>query len=370
MESSTSHFQDDPFRQVVEMAPIAVLMVSEAGLIELANVQAEKVFGYSRDELLGRSVDSLLPQNLQAQHSHHRHMFFHNPSPRAMGSGRDLFARRKDGREFPVEIGLNPIHTPTGMKVLSTIVDISERKQVEARQQQLLEDLKRINEELDSFAFVASHDLKSPLRGIDQLATWIIEDVGDAASAETQDHVRLMRGRIKRMERLLDDLLAYSRVGRTDSDISTVDTSVLVRDIFDLMDTLKPVSLDLSQNMPVLQTRKVPLELVFRNLISNAIKHNDKPAGRIAVDAQAIDGGYVFTVADNGPGIAPEHQKRVFEMFQTLKPRDELEGSGIGLALVKKAIHLAGGKISVDSDGRNGCKFLFVWPNSTEGERT
>lgn len=372
MEISEHRFQDDPFRHVIEMAPIAVILINENGLIELVNVQAERIFGYTRDELLGTSVDALLPDRFQGQHSHHRHMFFHNPVPRAMGSGRDLFAKRKDGSEFPVEIGLNPLTTSSGMKVLSTIVDISERKQAEIRQQQLMTDLKRINEELNSFAFVASHDLKSPLRGIDQLATWIVEDLGDDVSAETQGHIRLMRGRIKRMERLLDDLLAYSRVGRTDDEIATVETAILIKDIFDMMVSLKPISLDLGKNLPILRTRKVPLELVFRNLICNAIKHNDKPLGCIRVDAEVVDGGYVFVVSDNGPGIAPEHQQRVFEMFQTLKPRDEMEGSGIGLALVKKAIHLVGGSISIESDGQNGCTFRFVWPMSspTDGGRS
>lgn len=354
--------QEDQFRQVVEMAPNAMIMIGSNGQIEMVNAQTEKIFGYARTDLLGKSIDVLLPERFRGLHPHHRQQFFEQPVPRPMGGGRDLYGLRRDGTEFPVEIGLNPISTEGGVKVLSAIVDISERKLAELRQRELITELTRINEELNNFAYVSSHDLRSPLRGIDQLATWISEDLGEIVPAETREHLILMRNRIKRMEMLLDDLLAYSRVGRNNEEIEVVNTHELVSDIFDLTANNKGIEMRIIGTLPVILTRRVPLELVFRNLIGNAIKHHDKESGVIEVSARVTQGHVEFLVKDDGPGIEPEHQQRVFGMFQTLKPRDQVEGSGMGLALIKKAVDAVGGEVSVESDGKHGCLFHFTWP--------
>jgi PAS domain S-box-containing protein len=357
--------QEEQFRQVVEMAPNGMVMIDKTGTIELVNSQAEIIFGYARSELLGQSIDLLLPPRFRGNHPQHRASYFAGPSPRAMGSGRDLYGLRKDGSEFPVEIGLNPIMTSTGLKVLSAIVDITARKQTELQLSNLVGQLTRSNDDLNNFAYVASHDLKSPLRGVDQLATWIAEDLGDVLSDETKAHLRLMRSRISRMEMLLDDLLAYSRVGQADNPVGLVNTNTLVNDIFELTASRKNIRL-VADALPSVRTRKVPLELVLRNLINNAIKHHDKPEGTIRVQATPYPGGYEFSVVDDGPGIPPEHQKRVFTIFQTLKPRDEVEGSGMGLAIVKKAVETVGGTVTLESDGRSGCTFRFTWPTQAD----
>jgi PAS domain S-box-containing protein len=242
--------------------------------------------------------------------------------------------------------------------------DITDARGAERRQAALVEKLISVNEELNSFAYIASHDLKSPLRGIEQLASWITEDLGDTLSEGTQEHLRLMRSRIKRMEMLLDDLLAYSRVGRSTDGMINISTRELVANIFELQASTKPIQLVLADEMPIVYGQKVPLELVFRNLISNAIKHHDKPQGSIWIAGRNVSGGFEFTVQDDGPGIPPQHQQRVFAMFQTLKPRDEVEGSGIGLALVKKAVESAGGRVTLESDGLKGCTFRFTWGNN------
>lgn len=225
------------------------------------------------------------------------------------------------------------------------------------------------NNELNNFAYVASHDLKSPLRGIDQLASWINEDLGATLNGETREHLRLMRSRIGRMEKLLDDSLAYSRVGRYIDSPIRVDTGELVRDIFTTSAAGKPFSVRIADDMPVLVTRRVPLELVFENLIDNAIKHHDQAQGSIEISARHAADGIEFSVQDDGPGILPEHQQRVFAMFQTLKPRDEIEGSGIGLALVKKIVESMGGGVTLESDGKHGCTFRFTWPLTYQEEK-
>lgn len=252
-------------------------------------------------------------------------------------------------------------------KLLS--LEIDERQQAERRLKVSSVELFRINEELNNFAYVASHDLKSPLRGIDQLANWITEDLGDTLGGDTREHLRLMRSRIKRMEMLLDDLLAYSRVGRSSDDIVRIDSRELIEAVFEMQSPDHSMQLLLDDEMPTFNAQKVPLELIFRNLIGNAIKHRVKPQGSIRISARKYAEGVEFSVQDDGPGIAPEHQGRVFTIFQTLKPRDQIEGSGMGLAFVKKAVESVGGRVTLESDGQNGCTFSFTWPISDIEEK-
>ncbi len=230
-------------------------------------------------------------------------------------------------------------------------------------------ELSKNNRELDAFAYVASHDLKSPLRGIDQLATWITEDLSETLDPDTATHLRLMRNRINRMEMLLSDLLAYSRAGRVTQELSKVDTHTLVSETFDLLSLSHLMGFSVADNMPIFVTLHTPLELVFRNLLNNAIKHHDHPEGYIKVEVETLAEGYAFIVSDDGPGIAPEHHERVFGMFQTLRPRDEVEGSGMGLAIVKKTVESVGGTITLTSDGLRGASFRFTWPNEANMRR-
>jgi signal transduction histidine kinase len=269
------------------------------------------------------------------------------------------------------------IQAETELKVLNAQLDqkVSQRtlelttvnQELSAAKNRLEEnvvELTKVNHELNSFAYAASHDLKSPLRGIDQLATWITEDLGSELNSDSQNHLHLMRRRINRMERLLDDLLAYSRVGRSDDEVVQVNTKKMLHDVFDMIATDKKIQFVIADDLPSFRTKKVPLESVFRNLINNAIKHHDKDQGIITISVTALDECFEFAVHDDGPGIPLVHQERVFVMFQTLRPRDEVEGSGIGLALVKKAVESMGGNITLQSDGRRGCTFKFTWPIS------
>lgn len=359
------------FRQVVEAAPNAMVMVNRVGTIVMVNAQTEIIFGYSRAELLGQSVEALLPERFRSVHPKHRQGFFDDPSPRAMGVGRDLFGRRKDGSEFPVEIGLNPIEMDDGPMVLSAIVDISERVKASERLLEHREELERSNRELATFAYVASHDLKSPLRGISQLTQWIEEDLHNGNSSAIAGHMNLLRGRIRRMENLLDDLLAYSRAGHLEGGLTQVDVGSLARSLFEMQAPPEGFELALAADLPTFTTLSTPLEQVLRNLFSNAIKHHDRTRGHIELQWRTNRNGYYeFSVIDDGPGIPVQFHERVFGMYQTLRPRDEVEGSGMGLALVKKIVETFGGKAMVVSDGVRGCCLRFTWPIQFEGRRT
>lgn len=226
-----------------------------------------------------------------------------------------------------------------------------------------LADLERSNAELDSFAYVASHDLKAPLRGIRNLAQWIGEDIADSASDDTRENLRLLNSRVDRLDSLLESLLTYSRVGRKTSSAEAVNTAALVGEITDYLAPRAGFSVQCEGAMPVLTTPRAPLEQVLRNLINNALKHHDRDCGSVRVSARELGDQVEFRVEDDGPGIPPEFHERVFLMFQTLKPRDQVEGSGMGLAIVRKTVESVRGHIRVEpaSSGR-GAAFVFSWP--------
>ena len=233
---------------------------------------------------------------------------------------------------------------------------------LEERVRERTAELERSNRELDRFAYVASHDLKAPLRAIDNLSTWLEQDVYELLPPASREHLNKLRGRVQRMERLLDDLLAYSRAGRVQHKLEQVETGALVRAIFELQSPPPEFQLTVEDPMPILYAQRVPLETVLRNLIGNAIKHRRQPNGHVWVSAHLRDGLVEFRVCDDGPGIAPEYHERIFELFQTLQPRDQLEASGMGLAIVKKTVESAGGHVSVRSAEGEGTCFLFTWP--------
>ena len=358
---------EERFRQVVEAAPNAMVMVNKHGVIEMVNTQAELIFGYSRAELLGQLIDILLPERFRHQHPNHRASFFADLSPRAMGTGRDLYGRRKDGSEFPVEVGLNPIETDDGVKVLSAITDITARVKASEKLAEHRDELERSNKELATFAYVASHDLKSPLRGIFQISHWIEEDLANGQHQTIPQHMTLLRGRLRRMERLLDDLLAYSRAGRLEGSLSQIELGKWAHNIFEMQTPPEGFTLEVDADLPTFTTLATPLEQVLRNLFSNAIKHHDRPTGHLRLSGRLANKHYYeFSVTDDGPGISPEYQERVYIMFQTLRPRDEVEGSGMGLALVKKIVETYGGKTGITSDGIRGCSIRFTWPINIE----
>lgn len=222
--------------------------------------------------------------------------------------------------------------------------------------------LARTNKELDEFVYVASHDLKAPLRAVENLARLIGKAVKDILPPQNKELLDLLQGRVRRMEKLLDDLLEYSRVGRVQGAKSIVDVTELLRDIVQLLDPQPPFKVIVPSHLPTLETYRTPLEQVLRNLMSNAIKHHNRKDGTIQV--QAIDKGSCleFSIRDDGPGIAGKYHEKIFQMFQTLRPRDEVEGSGMGLALVKKIVEDQKGKIWLESEEGKGSCFFFTWP--------
>ena len=274
---------------------------------------------------------------------------------------------RRGGDRRAVEAFYRPHIAPNGLVlgVVTLFTDITDRKSMEIRLAQQTRDLKRSNEELEQFAYVASHDLKAPLRGIENLVTWIEEDLEGPVSSEVATNMGLLKNRVRRLESLLDDLLAYSRAGRGELVKDRVDTRTLVSELAILVSPPEGFSIEGAPDLPTLEAARAPLTQVLQNLIGNAIKHHERPsAGHVFVEARATGPMIEIVVTDDGPGVPAQFRDRVFGMFQTLRPRDEVEGSGMGLAIVKKIVERQGGKIWLDEgrDGR-GLAVHFTWPD-------
>ncbi len=242
-------------------------------------------------------------------------------------------------------------------------VEVEEQVKAQTmRLRQITETLQESNEQLERFAYIASHDLKAPLRAIDNLSHWIAEDLGAALQGETRENMQLLRSRVRRMERLLDDLLVYSRAGNVKKDEQKIISGKqMIEDIILLLDMPEKFSITVDNDFNTMHIAKMPLQQVLHNLIGNAVKHHDKDVGQIVVHLKEHKEFLEFGIEDDGPGIAPEYHEKIFDMFQTLRPRDEVEGSGVGLALVRKVVEKYGGEIRIESDGR-GCTFVFTWP--------
>lgn len=239
--------------------------------------------------------------------------------------------------------------------------EVTEKRRMAERLAHHVRELERSNRELDDFAYVTSHDLKSPLRDVRNLVSWIVEDVGASLPPASAQHLGLVNDRVRRMEQLLDDLLEYSRVGRMVDDTRPFTLREAFESVLALQGPRPGFEVVLEGQDVALCTPRAPFEKVLRNLVGNAIKHHDRAHGRVVVSAAPAGDLVEVRVADDGPGIKAGFHERVFRMFQTLRPRDEVEGSGVGLAIVKKSVEVFGGTARVESDGR-GTTVVFTWP--------
>ncbi len=289
------------------------------------------------------------------------------------GQPHQVLGRRRDGSYFPLEISLSEIQFED--RRIAIIRDITQFLETEAKLKARADELDRLtrdlaetnemledrNRELEQFAYVASHDLKAPLRAIANLSEWIEEDLAGQLPPENQQQLHLLRGRVHRMEALINGLLEYSRVGRVESPVERVSLSVLLDEVIDSIDPPDTFTITIPPDLPTLITKRLPLRQVFANLIGNAVKHHDRPDGQVRIGMKDLGDRYEFWVADDGPGIAPEYHRKIFMIFQTLQARDVKESTGVGLSIVKRIVETEGGTIRVDSEEGAGSTFYFTW---------
>jgi PAS domain S-box-containing protein len=355
---------EERFKLVVESAPNAMLLVNSDGIITMVNKQVEVLFEYDRSELIGNKLEILIPERFRGKHPEHRNSYFSMPKTRAMGAGRDLFAKKKNGQEVQVEIGLNPIESPEGQLVLASIIDITERKIREVSEKKQAE-LEVRNKELEQFAYVASHDLQEPLRTVSNYMQVFEEDYGDKLDSDAKKYINSIKHATGRMSMLIKALLEFSRLGRNKK-LALIPCNKLVEDVLtDLQNIIKSTQarIEVSQ-LPVLNIFEIEMRQLFQNLISNAIKFCKKDQSpHIIIQCEEVNDNWLFSIRDNGIGISPIHFNRIFEIFQRLHTSDDYEGNGIGLANCKKIVELHHGEIWVESEVGRGSIFKFKLPS-------
>jgi two-component system sensor kinase FixL len=364
---------EEKFRLAVEASPNGILLVNQVGQIVLVNSQIEELFGYGREELIGHSVEILVPERYASEHPEHRRKFFAAPAARAMGAGRELFGRRKDGNEFPVEIGLNPIKTPNGVLVLAAVVDISARLEAEEearRRREQVELLSRVSL-LGEMTASLAHELNQPLAAI----------MNNASAA--MEYIEQGRLNAKQLQEILTDVMGD---GRRAFDIvqnvrNAIKKGTAIRGRINLNDVAKSVAhmlqpdaaanfckveMSLAPDLPTIEGDPTQIQQVLINLVSNAFDAmGETPASRRIVEITTTsngDGTISVAVRDHGRGIAETARERLFEHFFTTKK----EGLGMGLAIVRSIVEAHGGTISAENAQAGGARFRFRLPITEE----
>jgi PAS domain S-box-containing protein len=354
----------ESFRELTNMknainSASMVVITDYKGNILFINDNFEIVTGWSRNEVYGK--------NHRILNSGYHPVSFFKTLWETITSGNtwkgEIRNKAKDGHFYWVNATIVPLLNETGIpnQYISIQHDITDVKNAETAIREHAADLEKKNKELDQFAYVVSHDLKAPLRAINNLSEWIEEDLGADIGNDIKSNLSLLRGRVKRMEALINGILDYSRAGRIKAKVESVNVHDMVSEIIETLAAPEHFKITINDGLPVIKTERIALEQVFTNLISNAIKYNTSTNPIIEISAKSITEQYEFCVSDNGPGIEKEFFDKIFIIFQTLQARDKIESTGVGLAIVKKIIEEKGGRIWVESEKGFGSKFIFTW---------
>jgi PAS domain S-box-containing protein len=362
------------FRALLESASVGIVVIDHNGHIVLANACSAEMFGYGPDELLGQPVEALMPQSLRTHHVEHRTRFLTRPRIRPLGIDLNLVGRRKDGGEFPVEIGLSFVETKAGILIMGFITDVTERKRAEEEIHQLNANLEQrvierttqleaVNKELEAFSYSVSHDLRAPLRAIDGFSRILLEDHASQLDAQAGRYLNLVREGAGRMGQLIDDLLAFSRLSRQPlltQPVAPVD--VVQQALADLRHEQagRQVEIVIGE-LPTCQADPALLRQVYVNLLGNALKFTrGREPARIEIGCRETDGVRAYFVADNGTGFDMQYAHKLFGVFQRLHRAEEYEGTGVGLAIVQRIVQRHSGRAWAEAEPDRGATFYFT----------
>jgi PAS domain S-box-containing protein len=357
---------------VVEASPAGIVIVDQNGHVVLVNAEAERMFGYDRSELLGQSIEVLVPKRYRGDHPNYRTTFENDPSVRMMGAGRDLFGLRKNGTEFPVEIGLTPIQTSQGLFVLSVIIDITERKKAEEALREHSLALERSNRDLKEFATIASHDLQEPLRKIVAFGDMLNTRYGGAFDDAGSELLARIHRATRRMQQLVEGMLAYARLSDQGVPFTMVNLEEIVREVLDDLEgtgesSHRHVEIE---SLPAVHGNPTQMRQLMQNLLSNALKFAKKGEpchvrvlGELLDEPEKNERVCRIVIEDNGVGFDEKYAQQVFGMLQRLHDRSQYEGSGMGLAICRRIVERHGGTIGVNSSPGVGSRFVVTLPS-------
>jgi PAS domain S-box-containing protein len=365
--------EDDLFRLAVESSPAAMIVTTQDGAIQFANAETSRMFGYQARELIGQTIDILVPTRLRPTHISLRQGFLANPSKRPMGIGRDLKATRRDGSEFPVEIGLTPIKTLKGILVLATVLDISARREADLTLAQRAFELERANERLAQFAFIASHDLQEPLRKIAAFSDLLERAIESSNKSEMAHANQVISKSALRARSLVDDLLTYSKTINDAQQLQELDLrDELESALNDLSQLVSETSAEIRIEVPHLwfTADRGQFARLIINVVSNAIKYR-KPneTAKVRIKSTPIDNGVLLEITDNGIGFDEKYARTIFEPFKRLHSQTQYPGTGIGLAICKSIADRHGWRLAIKSTPGEGTTFLITIHSSPRKAR-
>jgi PAS domain S-box-containing protein len=359
-----AHMLQSRFRGVLETGPDAIVLVDASGRMVLVNSETERLFGYTREELLGEFVELLVPKRFHPGHPGHRSKYFHTPQTRPMGIGLELSGRRKDASEFPVEISLSPLSIEDTQMAMAAIRDVSARKHTE-------EALKAANSELEAFTYSVSHDLRAPIRQIEGFSKILAEHLGEEVDDKAAQYLRRIQEGSQQMGRLVDDLLHLAQLGRQDTKPRSVSLNHLISEVLtDLRGEITERGIECRvEPLPTAVCDAGLIRVVFTNLLSNAVKYT-RPRERALIEVgQTVRAGKpVIYVRDNGVGFDMKYSDKLFGVFQRLHRAEEFEGTGVGLATVRRIIHKHNGMIWAEAALNEGATFFFTLGNGTTND--
>jgi two-component system, LuxR family, sensor kinase FixL len=350
-------------RSIFEGSPVGIALLNTNSVVIEVNPALEQILGYNANEIRNigisnithiddiekdsRLFDDLIESNIESYKIEKRYI-------------------RKDNKIIWANVMVSYIQNvgEDFQFIIAMIEDITQQKENEESQRLLVERLEETNKELDNFAYIVSHDLKAPLRGIGSLANWLITDYKDKLDKEGADIIDLLINRVERMKNFIDGILQYSRVTRVKENDVDIDLNKVIKEVIELLAPPENIEIKVQAGLPIIKGERIYVEQIFQNLLSNAVKFMDKPEGKIKISCKAIEGFWEFSVKDNGSGIDEKYFNKIFMIFQTLQPRDKFESTGVGLSIVKKIIETNGGKIWLTSEVKKGSTFYFTIPTN------
>lgn len=354
--------------QLADEIPGLFCYIDKDCRVQFMNSRYRDIIGVSEGPVVGRHIAELVGSDSFSRRRNRYERAFagetilYETSVTLPGGGERFFTiRHHPHRNLAGEV----------QGIMTLAMDITDRHMAEMALERQSAELARSNHDLEQFAYVASHDLKAPLRSIDILIQWLREDLGAYDEGDVQQNLDLVTRRARRLNRLLDDLLTYSRAGRRNSEVAPTDTRLMVLDIGVLLALSPGMHIEADPSLPTITTCHAPLEQVLRNLINNAARHHPTGNGRVLIHARDQGDTVLFTVEDDGAGVPAEYAEKIFQMFQTLQPRDEHEGSGMGLAICQRIVEEQGGRIWLHpGPADTGAVFRFTWPKHPTVEPT